>query len=159
MATKRGCKKRGLRAPSKRGGKCGKKRRSELVLKGARNKVSQVLLGEREGKKRGLIPTAIMGVGLEAGLRAADNIVGGPIQRLFSVNAPFVGTIGPLDAIVFLIMSNGFKNLRGGATAVLGAKIILGGALAAVSPINIGTRGINLSQQSSTAAGQSGGPV
>ena len=130
-----------------------------MVLKGVRSKVSQVLLGEREVKKRGIIPTAIMGVGLEAGLRAADNIIGGPIQRLFSVNAPFVGTIGPLDAIVFLVMSNGFKNLRGGATAVIGAKVILGGALARASPINIGTRGINLSEQSSTASGQSGGPI
>jgi len=130
-----------------------------LVLKGVRTKVSQVLLGEKEVKKRGVIPTALMGVGLEAGLRAADNIVGGPIQRLFSVNAPFVGTIGPLDAIVFLVMSNGFKNVRGGLTAVIGAKVILGGALAAISPVSIGTRGINLSEQSSTASGQSGGPI
>ena len=130
-----------------------------MVLKGVRTKASQILLGEKEVKKRGIIPTALMCVGLEAGLRAADNIVGGPIQRLFSVNAPFVGTIGPLDAVVFLIMSNGFKNIRAGATAVIGAKIILGGALAAASPINIGTRGINLSQQSSTASGQSGGPI
>ena len=130
-----------------------------MVLKGVRTKVSQVLIGEKEVKKRGVIPTAIMGVGVEAGLIAIDNIVGGPIQRLFSVNAPFVGRIGPIDAIVFIIMSNGFKNLRSGATAVLGAKIILGGALAAISPINIGTRGINLAEQSSTSAGQFGAPI
>ena len=92
-------------------------------------------------------------------MRMIDNIVGGPIQRLFSVNAPLVGTIGPIDFINFMIFSNGFKNFRGGATAVIGAKVILGGFLASASPINIGTRGINLSQQSSTAAGQAGAPI
>ena len=130
-----------------------------MVLKGVRSKVSMTLLGEREVKKRGIIPTAVIGAGAEAAMRAIDNIVGGPVQRLFSVNAPFIGTLGPIDFINFLIFSNGFKNIRAGATAVIGAKVILGGGLAAVSPINIGTRGINLSQQSSTASGQSGGPI
>jgi len=130
-----------------------------LVFKGATSKISQTLIGERSVKKRGLIPTAVVGAGSEAAMRMIDNIIGGPIQRLFSVNAPFIGTIGPIDFINFMIFSNGAKNIRGGVTAVVGAKIILGGGLSGIALPALGTAGINLAQQSSTAAGQSGGPT
>jgi len=130
-----------------------------LVLKGTSSKLSQIFIGEKVARKRGIIPTAVMGAGLEAGMRAVDNIFGGPVQRLFSANAPFVGTIGPIDALTFLIMSNSFKDIRGGATAVIGAKLILGGGLPTVLPLEIGSRGVNLAQQSSTAQGQGGAPV
>lgn len=130
-----------------------------MVFKGATSKVSNILVGEKTTKKRGLIPTAVIGAGAEAGMRMIDNIVGGPVQRIFSVNAPFIGTLGPIDFINFMIFSNGAKNIRSGVTAVIGAKIILGGGLAGVALPSLGTAGINLAQQSSTAAGQSGGPI
>ena len=130
-----------------------------MVFKGATQKVSKVLLGETSAKKRGLLPTAVIGAGAEAAMRMIDNIVGGPIQRIFSVNAPFVGTLGPIDFINFMIFSNGAKNIRQGITAVVGAKIILGGGLSGIALPALGSAGINLSQQSSTASGQSGGPT
>jgi len=130
-----------------------------LVFKGATSKVSNILIGERTTKKRGLLPTAVIGAGAEAAMRMIDNIVGGPIQRIFSVNAPFVGTLGPIDFINFMIFSNGAKNIRSGVTAVIGAKIILGGGFGGIALPALGTAGINLSEQSSTAAGQSGGPI
>ena len=130
-----------------------------MVFKGTTQKVSKVLIGEKDAKKRGLLPTAVIGAGAEAAMRMIDNIVGGPIQRLFSVQAPFVGTLGPIDFINFMIFSNGAKNIRQGITAVIGAKVILGGGLSGIALPALGSAGINLSEQSSTAAGQTGGPT
>jgi len=92
-------------------------------------------------------------------MRTADNITGGNVQRLFSVNVPVLGTIGPIDLLNYLVYANGFKISRRGFTAVIAAKLV-GGALNSVGPINIpGFGGGNLAQQSSTAAGQTGGPT
>jgi len=122
------------------------------------SKLRGVLIGEKSDKKRGLIPTAVLGTGAEIAMKTVDNIFGSNIQRLASFNLPLIGTVGPIDVLNFFIFG-GIRNMRGGITAVIGSKV-LGGGLASIGPISLpGSSGLNLSEQSSTAAGQLGGPV
>lgn len=127
---------------------------------GISSKASMVLLGERTAKKRGIIPTATGGVGVDLMLKTFDNFVGSPLQRFASFNAPFIGPVGPIDALNFLIFSGGGKNLKGGIVAVVAAKFITGSG-AAISQFGglFGKGGINTSQNSTVASGAGGAPV
>ena len=89
-------------------------------------KVSTVFLGQRTPTKKGVIPTAVSGTGAEVAMKSVDSIFGAPVQRLFSINLPIVGTVGAIDALNFMI-HGGFRNIRGGLTAVIGSKVLVGG--------------------------------
>ena len=99
------------------------------------DKVRKIFLGERTASKKGLIPTAVSGTGAEIAMKSVDNIFGGVVQNLMSINLPIVGTIGPIDALNFMI-HGGFRNIRGGITAVVGSKVLVGG-LRSLGPISL----------------------
>ena len=124
------------------------------ILSGVSSKASMVLLGERTAKKRGIIPTIASGAGVDVTLRAIDNLVGGNLQRFAGFNVPFVGNVGVIDAITFLIFSAGGRNIKGGVTAVVGAKVITG-SLPSVASIIPGN---NLSVSAPVANGALGAP-
>jgi len=113
-----------------------------------------VLLGERTAKKKGIIPTIAAGTGVDVTLRAVDNMLGGNLQRFAGFPIPFVGNLGVIDAINFLIFSAGGRNLKGGVTAVVGAKVITGSlpSIAGIIPGN------NLSVSAPVANGATGAP-
>jgi len=97
--------------------------------------------------------------GTDAIMRTIDGLVGSPVQRIFSFSIPVLGTIGPIDALNYLVHAGGLKISKNGLIAVAAAKVV-SGSLSAIGPISLpGSRGLNLSEQSSTAAGQLGGPV
>lgn len=82
--------------------------------------------------KKKIIPNVVTGVGADQTMRAVDNIFGSPVQRVFSVQIPFLGNVGPIDLINYLIHSRGFKISQQGLTAVIGAKAV-GGTLPALA--------------------------
>lgn len=98
-------------------------------------KVSTIFLGEKVARKRGIIPTAVSGTGAEIAMKSVDNIFGGVVQNLLSINLPIVGTVGPIDFINFMI-HGGVKNVKGGLTAVIGSKVLVGG-LRSLGPISL----------------------
>ena len=97
--------------------------------------VRKTFLGEKSVTKRGIIPTAVSGTGAEIAMKSVDNIFGGVVQNLMSVNLPIVGTIGPIDFINFMI-HGGPRNIRQGITAVIGSKVLVGG-LRSLGPISL----------------------
>jgi len=108
---------------------------------------------------KGIIGMAASGAGTDAIMRTIDGLVGSPVQRIFSFSIPVLGTIGPIDALNYLVHAGGLKISKNGLIAVAAAKVV-SGSLSAIGPISLpGSRGLNLSEQSSTAAGQLGGPV
>ena len=98
-------------------------------------KVSTIFLGQRTPTKKGIIPTAVSGTGAEIAMKSVDNIFGGPVQNILSINLPIVGTVGPIDALNFMI-HGGFRNIKGGLTAVIGSKVLVGG-LRSLGPISL----------------------
>jgi len=85
-----------------------------------------LLIGERTPKKRGILPTAVSGIGVDVAMRTIDNLVGAPLQKFAGINLPFVGNVGVIDAMNFLIFSAGGRNIKGGVIAVAGAKVVTG---------------------------------
>jgi len=90
-------------------------------------KISKTFLGDATPAKKGILPTAVLGTGFEVAMKSVDAVFGSPVQRIFSFNLPVFGAVGLIDVINFMAFSNGLKNVRGGVTAVLGAKILQGG--------------------------------
>ena len=106
-----------------------------MMLEKSFSKAGQLFLGESTPRKKGLIPTAVSGTGAEVAMKSVDNIFGSPVQRIFSLNLPIVGPVGPIDFINFMI-HGGFRNIRGGITAVVGSKVLVGG-LRSLGPITL----------------------
>ena len=90
--------------------------------------LGKTLIGQTTAKKA-IVPNIVTGVGIDQTLRAADNTFGAPLQRIFSVQLPIVGNVGPIDVINYMIHTGGklTKNVVAGLTAVGGAKAISGG--------------------------------
>jgi len=124
---------------------------------GISSKTSQILLGEKTVKKRGIIPTVASGVGVDMTLRAIDRIVGSPLQRFAGFNIPFLGNVGVIDALNFLIFSSGGKNMKSGLVAVAGAKVV-GGTLPALGNIQL-PGSVTSGTSTSVAQGAAGAPV
>jgi len=116
-----------------------------------------VLLGDRQAKKKGIIPTVASGVGVDMTIRALDRLVGSPLQRFAGFNVPFIGNVGIIDALNFLIFSAGGKNMKGGIVAVAGAKFV-GGTLPALGGIQL-PGSVSAGSTASTASGIAGAPV
>ena len=74
-----------------------------MVLHGVTSKASMLLIGEKTPKKRGILPTVASGVGVDQTARAIDRLVGSPLQRFAGFNVPFLGNVGIIDALNFLI--------------------------------------------------------
>lgn len=128
-----------------------------MVFGKTAGRASQILLGERSTKKKAIIPTIVMGVGIDMTLRAVDRLIGSPLQRFAGINIPFVGNVGVIDLATFLVTSSGGKNIKQGAVAVAGAKFI-GGTLPSLGNIQLPGQ-VTAGQGSGVAAGAAGAPV
>lgn len=107
---------------------------------------------------KGLIQNFVTGVGADQTMRIIDNVFGAPVQRIFSVNLPILGSIGPIDFLNYVAHAGGFKISKKGFVAVGAAKFATG-ALSSIGPIRLPT---SVTQAQSTpsvanAAGNSGG--
>lgn len=132
------------------------------ILEKPTNKVRTIILGEKTDKKKGVIPTVVSGTGADLTMKAIDGVFGSPVQRFASINLPVIGPVGPIDVINFLI-HGGFRNIRSGLTAVIGAKVVTGG-LRTIGPFALPGAGSpgQLTAQSTTIATQSntqGAPI
>ncbi len=116
-----------------------------------------IFLGDRQAKKKGIIPTVASGVGVDATMRALDRLAGSPLQRFAGFNVPFIGNVGIIDAVNFLIFSGGGKNMKGGLVAVAGAKFV-GGTLPALGSVQL-PGSVSAGSTASTASGIAGAPV
>lgn len=119
-------------------------------------RVSKILTGEMSPGKRGVIPTAILGTGVDVSLRALDSTLLGNRLSSISVPLPGVGSVGIVDAVNFLIFFQGKSRFRSAITAVVGAKLITGavsiGSLVGGLPGGIAAAG----GSSGVAAGSTG---
>lgn len=106
---------------------------------------------------KGILQLATTGIGADSLMRILDNIVGGPIQKIFSVNLPLIGNVGPIDALNYVAHAGGFKISKKGLIAVAAAKMA-SGVLTNIGPLRLPSV-VNMSSTNSTpsASGQSGG--
>ena len=91
---------------------------------------------------KGIIQTSVTGIGFNTVAAVVDGIFGSPVQRIFSFNLPFIGPVGPLDVLNYVIHAGGLKLSKKGLIAVLAAKAAQTGAIAGFNIVNIGARGI-----------------
>lgn len=130
-----------------------------MVFNKQTSQVSKLLTGESSPGKRGIIPTAILGTGVDVSLRALDSTLLGNRLSSVSIPLPGIGSIGIIDGINFLIFFSGKGKLKSGITAVVGAKLITGavsiGSLVGGLPGGIAAAG----GSSGVAAGAEGAPV
>ena len=107
---------------------------------------------------KGIIQNVITGIGADTTMRLMDNIVGSPVQRIFSFNLPILGNIGPIDFLNYIAHSGGFKISRKGLIAVAAAKVA-SGALSSIGPIQL-PQSVVMAQSTPTqpsAVGSAGG--
>lgn len=112
-----------------------------------------------EAGSKGVLGTAAGGIGTDLLMKTVDNVTGGNVQRMFSVNLPVLGPVGLIDFLNYVVYANGIKISKRGFIAVIAAKLATG-AITTVGSLNIPGFGAgNLSQQASTGSGQLGGPI
>ena len=90
---------------------------------------------------KGIIQNAVTGVGADLTMRTVDNVFGSPVQRIASVNIPFIGPVGAIDFINYVGHAGGFKLSKKGLIAVISAKMVTG-TLTALGPIKLPGSGI-----------------
>ena len=83
---------------------------------------------------KGIIQNVVTGIGADTTMRLMDNIVGAPVQRIFSFNLPIIGSIGPIDLLNYVAHAGGLKISRKGLIAVAASKVA-SGALSSIGPI------------------------
>ena len=106
---------------------------------------------------KGIIQNFVTGVGADQTMRLLDNVVGAPVQKIFSVNLPIIGNVGPIDFLNYVAHAGGFKISKKGLIAVGSAKIA-SGVLTNIGPIRL--PGVAAAQSTPTqpsAVGSSGG--
>lgn len=106
---------------------------------------------------KGIIQNFVTGVGTDQTMRLMDNIVGSPVQKIFSVNLPIIGNVGPIDFLNYVAHAGGFKISKKGLIAVAAAKIA-SGVLPSIGPIKLPS--VTTAQSTPTqpsAVGSSGG--
>ena len=112
-----------------------------------------------EAGSKGVLGTAAGGIGTDLLMKTIDNVTGGNVQRIFSVNLPVLGPVGAIDFLNYIIYANGLKISKRGFIAVGAAKLATG-AISSIGSLNIPGFGQgNLTQQSGVSAGQAGGPI
>lgn len=100
-------------------------------------------------KSKGLVQTAITGVGFDAVAKVVDGFVGAPLQR-FGITLPVMGRVSIIDFVNFAVHNRGLKLKKEGFIAVGSAKLVQTG-------FNVGS--LNLSGAASPAetSGPQGG--
>lgn len=109
---------------------------------------------------KGIIQNSVTGVGFDQVAKTLDNIVGSPIQKIFSMPIPFIGSVGAIDVANYFVHANGLKLSKNGFIAVIAAKIVQGilpsiGSFKLPGSSNTGGAG----QGSPVARGQTGAPA
>lgn len=97
------------------------------MLQASTRNLQKTLLGQAT-PKRAIVSNIVTGTGVDQFIRAIDNIFGSPLQRVVSFPVPFIGNVGVIDVVNYLVHSGGFKISQTGIVAVAGAKAI-GGTL------------------------------
>ncbi len=108
---------------------------------------------------KGIIQNFVTGIGADTTMRLMDNIVGAPVQRIFSFNLPIIGSVGPIDLLNYVAHAGGLKVSRKGLIAVAAAKVA-SGALSSIGPIQLPQSNIVMAQSTPTqpsAVGSAGG--
>lgn len=106
---------------------------------------------------KGIIQNFVTGVGADQTMRLIDNVIGSPVQKIFSVNLPLIGNVGPIDFLNYIAHAGGFKISKKGLIAV-GAAKIAAGVLPNIGPIRLPS--VTTAQSTPTqpsAVGSSGG--
>lgn len=106
---------------------------------------------------KGIIQNFVTGVGADQTMRLIDNIVGSPVQKIFSFNLPVIGNVGPIDLLNYVAHAGGFKISKKGLIAV-GAAKMAAGVLPNIGPIRLPS--VTTAQSTPTqpsAVGSSGG--
>ena len=83
---------------------------------------------------KGIVQNFVTGVGADQTMRLIDNVVGSPVQKIFSFNLPVIGNVGPIDFLNYVAHAGGFKISKKGLIAVAAAKIA-SGVLPSIGPI------------------------
>jgi len=89
-------------------------------------KFRRTLLGDSSPKKA-IVVNVVTGTGVDTVLRAVDNVFGSPAQRIFAIQVPIIGNVGPIQAANYLIHAGGLKASLPGLIAVLGSVLVRGG--------------------------------
>ena len=106
---------------------------------------------------KGIIQNFVTGVGADQTMRLLDNIVGSPVQKIFSINLPIIGNVGPIDFLNYIAHAGGFKISKKGLIAV-GAAKMASGALTNLGPIRLpGVTQAQSTPSQPSAVGSSGG--
>lgn len=140
------------------------KEKIDMVGKAQIGRVSQLLVGERQPGKRGIVPTAILGTGVLVSLTALDTqLLGGRVSAI-SFPLPVLGVrLGVIDLINFAIFFQGKKRVRSAVTAVLGSKLITGAVSIGALVPGLGGGGASgiaaAGGSSAVSAGSQGAPV
>lgn len=108
---------------------------------------------------KGIIQNSVTGVGFDQVAKTIDNMVGSPVQKIFSFNVPFLGSAGPIDLMNYFVHANGLKLSKNGFIAVLAAKIVQG-VLPSIGGIKLpGTSVAQVNKTTSVASGARGAPM
>lgn len=113
-------------------------------------------VGRFKAGSKGVLGTAASGIGTDVLMRTVDNVVGSPVQRIFSFNLPVVGTVGLIDAINYVLHAGGFKISKNGIIALLAAKIT-SGALTQIGPIALPSSPVAATGVTKATGQESGG--
>jgi len=78
-------------------------------------------------QSKGMVQTAITGIGFDNLLKVTDSLIGSPMQRV-GVSVPIVGRLSIIDFFNYLAHTKGKvmpgKDLQKGLTAVFSAKLV-----------------------------------
>jgi len=119
-------------------------------------KFRRTLLGDSSPKKA-IVVNVVTGTGVDTTLRAVDNVFGSPLQRIFAIQVPVVGNVGPIQVANYLIHAGGLKASLSGLIAVLGATLVRGG-IGSISNV-LAIPGIGAIANPSATPGGPGAPI
>jgi len=76
---------------------------------------------------KGVVQTAVTGIGFDSVLKVVDGFIGSPMQK-FGVSVPVVGRLSLIDFVNYMVHNGGkimpSKSATKGITAVASAKIV-----------------------------------
>ena len=76
---------------------------------------------------KGVVQTAVTGIGFDSVLKVVDSFVGSPMQK-FGVSVPVVGRLSLIDFVNYMVHNGGkimpSKSATKGITAVVSAKLV-----------------------------------
>jgi len=109
---------------------------------------------------KGVIQNSVTGIGADSLMKTLDNVVGSPLQKIFSINLPILGSVGVIDIINYFGHANGLKLSRKGFTAVIAAKVA-SGVLPSIGGFRLPNQSVVMAQSTTSgvtsASGLSGG--